>query len=221
MVFNFNHTAVLFAVGLFFSTGAFAAVDYPKQEFRFGIADTDRNITILKAEEGSTLTSSKIQGSLDEKWTLNYISAGVYEIVNSKTGLLVTSENGVAKLLKDTDAANQRWKIESVQKDFDGYSLYYKVVSNADSKVGLTFDVNSNSLKVATYSGDNYQKFKLNLDGLEGYAANANTPNGEKAGTIGGLLGDVVVVTTDTDLVEELKKTEPKTVVVCADIDMQ
>lgn len=221
MVFNFNHTAVLFAVGLFFSTGVFAAVDYPKQEFRFGIADTDRNITILKAEEGSTLTSSKIQGTLDEKWTLNYISAGVYEIVNSKTGLLVTSENGVAKLLKDTDAANQRWKIESVQKDFDGYSLYYKVVSNADSKVGLTFDVNSNSLKVATYSGDNYQKFKLNLDGLEGYAANANTPNGEKAGTIGGLLGDVVVVTTDTDLVEELKKTEPKTVVVCADIDMQ
>lgn len=221
MVFNFNHTAVLFAVGLFFSTGVFAAVDYPKQEFRFGIADTDRNITILKAEEGSTLTSSKIQGTLDEKWTLNYISAGVYEIVNSKTGLLVTSENRVAKLLKDTDAANQRWKIESVQKDFDGYSLYYKVVSNADSKVGLTFDVNSNSLKVATYSGDNYQKFKLNLDGLEGYAANANTPNGEKAGTIGGLLGDVVVVTTDTDLVEELKKTEPKTVVVCADIDMQ
>ena len=221
MVFKFNHTAVVFAAGLFFTTGAFAAVDYPKQEFRFGIADTDRNITILKAEEGSTLTSSKIQGTLDEKWTLNYISAGVYEIVNSKTGLLVTSENGVAKLLKDTDAANQRWKIESVQKDFDGYSLYYKVVSNADSKVGLTFDVNSNSLKVATYSGDNYQKFKLNLDGLEGYAANANTPNGEKAGTIGGLLGDVVVVTTDTDLVEELKKTEPKTVVVCADIDMQ
>lgn len=221
MVFNFNHTAVLFAAGLFFSTGVFAAVDYPKQEFRFGIADTDRNITILKAEEGSTLTSSKIQGSLDEKWTLNFISTGVYEIVNSKTGLLVTSENGVAKLLKDTDAANQRWKIESVQKDFDGYALYYKVVSNADSKVGLTFDVNSNSLKVATYSGDNYQKFKLNLDGLEGYAANANTPNGEKAGTIGGLLGDVVVVTTDTDLVEELKKTEPKTVVVCADIDMQ
>jgi len=221
MVFNFNHTAVLFAVGLFFSTGVFAAVDYPKQEFRFGIADTDRNITILKAEEGSTLTSSKIQGSLDEKWTLNFISTGVYEIVNSKTGLLVTSENGVAKLLKDIDAANQRWKIESVQKDFDGYALYYKVVSNADSKVGLTFDVNSNSLKVATYSGDNYQKFKLNLDGLEGYAANANTPKGEKAGTIGGLLGDVVVVTTDTDLVEELKKTEPKTVVVCADIDMQ
>lgn len=221
MVFKFNHTAVVFAAGLFFTTGAFAAVDYPKQEFRFGIADTDRNITILKAEEGSTLTSSKIQGSLDEKWTLNFISTGVYEIVNSKTGLLVTSENGVAKLLKDTDAANQRWKIESVQKDFDGYALYYKVVSNADSKVGLTFDVNSNSLKVATYSGDNYQKFKLNLDGLEGYAANANTPNGEKAGTIGGLLGDVVVVTTDTDLVEELKKTEPKTVVVCADIDMQ
>jgi len=221
MVFNFNHTAVVFAAGLFFTTGAFAAVDYPKQEFRFGIADTDRNITILKAEEGSTLTSSKIQGSLDEKWTLNFISTGVYEIVNSKTGLLVTSENGVAKLLKDIDAANQRWKIESVQKDFDGYALYYKVVSNADSKVGLTFDVNSNSLKVATYSGDNYQKFKLNLDGLEGYAANANTPKGEKAGTIGGLLGDVVVVTTDTDLVEELKKTEPKTVVVCADIDMQ
>ena len=72
-----------------------------------------------------------------------------------------------------------------------------------------------------TYTKGDYQKFKLNLDGLEGYAANAMTPKGEKAGTIGGLLGEVVYVSTDTDLIAQLDAAEPKTIVVTADIDMQ
>lgn len=198
----------------------FAAANYPVQEFRFGIADTDRNIAISGTSAGDYLTSNTMQGTANEKWSLNYISAGVYEIVNSATGMVVTNENGLATIAKDSDSANQRWKIEAVQKDFEGYDLYYKVISNADNKVALTFDIQSNSFTVDTYTGDNYQKFKLNLDGLEGFAANALAGGKEKAGTIGGLLGATVEVTTVKDLVAALDKTEPLTVVVNGELDM-
>lgn len=200
---------------------AFAAADYPVQEFRFGIGNTDRNITISGKNAGDYLSSATIKGTTDEKWSLNYISAGVYEIVNSATGMVVTNENGLATLAKDTDGANQRWKIEAVEKDFDGYDLYYKVVSNADPTQALTFDINSNSIAVDDYAKGNYQKFKLNLDGLEGYAANAMTPKGEKAGTIGGLLGEVVYVSDADNLEKQLNSKGAQTIVITADIDMQ
>ena len=200
---------------------AFAMVDYPVQEFRFGIGNTDRNITISGKNAGDYLSSATFKGTTDEKWSLNYISAGVYEIVNSATGMVVTNENGLATLAKDTDGANQRWKIEAVEKDFDGYDLYYKVVSNADPTQALTFDINSNSIAVDDYAKGNYQKFKLNLDGLEGYAANAMTPKGEKAGTIGGLLGEVVYVSDADNLEKQLNSKGAQTIVITADIDMQ
>ncbi len=47
------------------------------------------------------------------------------------------------------------------------------------------------------------------------------TSAGEKACTIGGLLGETVFVSTADDLEAQLKTTEPKTIVVTADIDMQ
>ncbi|MBP5247804.1 MAG: RICIN domain-containing protein [Fibrobacter sp.] len=199
----------------------FALEAYPEQQFRFGIGNTDRNISISGKNAGDYLSSSTIQGTAYEKWTLNFISSGVFEIVNVATGMVVTHENGLATIGKDVDGANQRWKIIAVEKDFEGYPLYYKVVSQADTTQAFTFDVNSNSIAVSAYAKGEYQKFKLNLDGLEGYAANAMTPNGEKAGTIGGLLGEVVYVSTDADLIKELDSEEPKTIVVTADIDMQ
>lgn len=199
---------------------AFAAANYPVQELRFGIANTDRNIVISGKNTGDYLTSNTVKGTTDEKWSLNYISAGVYEIVNSATGMIVTNENGLATIAKDTDGVNQRWKIEAVEKDFEGYDLYYKIVSNADGKSALTFDISSNSFNVDTYTGDNYQKFKLNLDGLEGFAANALANGKEKAGTIGGLLGATVEVTTVESLVAALDKTEPLTVVLNGNLDM-
>ncbi len=219
--YTFAKIAVISAIFGISATSAFAAAAYPVQEVRFGIANTDRNISISGKNAGDYLSSATFKGVADEKWTLNYISAGVYEIVNSATGMVVTNEKGIATLAKDTDAANQRWQITAIENDFEGYPLYYKVVSNADPTQALTFDINSNSIAVDTYSKDNYQKFKLNLDGLEGYAANAMTPKGEKAGTIGGLLGEVVYVSTDTDLIAQLNAAEPKTIVVTADIDMR
>ena len=221
MGFGFNKAAVFSAIFGAGAISAFAAADYPVQEFRFGIGNTDRNITISGKSAGDYLSSATIKGNTDEKWSLNYISAGVYEIVNSATGMVITNENGLATLAKDTDAANQRWKIEAIEKDFEGYDLYYKVVSNADPTQALTFDVNSNSIAVDDYAKGDYQKFKLNLDGLEGYAANAMTPKGEKAGTIGGLLGEVVYVSDADNLEKQLNSKGAQTIVITGDIDMQ
>ncbi len=214
-------SVITIAIAATGSSTVFAAASYPVQEFRFGIADTDRNIAISGTSAGDYLTSNTMQGTANEKWSLNYISAGVYEIVNSATGMIVTNENGLATIAKDVDGTNQRWKIEAVEKDFEGYDLYYKVVSNADNKVAITFDIQSNSFTVDTYTGDNYQKFKLNLDGLEGFAANALVGSKEKAGTIGGLLGEVVYVSTADDLEKQLNSKGAQTIVITADIDMQ
>lgn len=203
------------------STTSFAqSFSYPIQEFRFGIANTNRSITISNTVDKSYLSSSTFTGLRNEKWYLNYISTGVYEIVNSLTGLVVTNDNGTAVISTDTDAANQRWKIVAVEKDFEKYDLYYKIVSNVNSDLAFTFNASSNSIALENYSGSTYQKYKLNLDGMEGYAANSVVSGKEKAGTIGGLLGATVFVSTIDALVTALNKTEPLTVVLTENLDM-
>ena len=193
-----------------------ADVSYPVQEFRLGMADTDNNVSA----SGSSLVPSELTGTSNEKWSLNYVSSGVYEIVNSSNGQILTASGSSVTLASDTNAANQRWKIEGVQKDFDGYYLYYKITSNADSTKSLTFTEGS-GFGLASYSGGEYQKYKLNLDGLEGFAANSMTSSGEKAGTIGGLLGETVFVSTADDLEKQLNTVGAQTIVITADIDMQ
>ena len=95
---------------------AYAAADYPVQEFRLAMADTDNNVT----SAGTALAPSAEKGTENEKWSLNYVSSGVYEIVNSATGQILTANGSSVSLANDTDGASQRWKIEGVQKDFDG-----------------------------------------------------------------------------------------------------
>lgn len=202
-------------------TAAAASTTYPVQELRFGIGDTDRSISISDTTEQAYISSlSEFDAGTDAaKWYLNYISAGVYEIVNSATGYLLTDENGLAVTSPDVDGNNQRWQITAVQQDSEGYDLYYKIVSNADSNAALTFDADSNSLSLGSYNGDLYQKFKLNLDGLQGYAANAMVDGKEKAGTIGGLLGETVFVDTDDELKNAMLSNQPLTIVLTKDLD--
>ncbi|MBR6420559.1 MAG: RICIN domain-containing protein [Oscillospiraceae bacterium] len=202
-------------------TASAESFTYPVQEFRFAVGDTDRNLNTSGTAPGDYVTSETQNGTDAEKWYLHYISAGVYEIVNAGTGTLLTNDGGLAVMQPDADAANQRWNITGVKKDFDGYYLYYKITSNADPNAALTFHVNSNSFAVESYTGDLTQYFKLDLDGLEGYAANAMTPSGEKAGTIGGLLGETVFVATADDLEQQLNSVGAQTIVITADIDMQ
>ena len=91
-----------------------------------------------------------------------------------------------------------------MENDYDGYILYYKILNNGNSSKALTYTENS-GFSLIEYEGKIYQKFKINLDGLEGFAANCFTSSGEKAGTIGGLFGPVVEVTTADELERELK----------------
>lgn len=202
-------------------TAAAAGTDYPVQELRFGIGDTNRSISISDTAEQAYVSSlSEFDAGTDAaKWYLNYISAGVYEIVNSATGYVLTDANGFPVISADVDGSNQRWQIAPVQQDSEGYDLYYKIVSNGDSSAALTFDANSNSLSLNSYSGDIYQKFKLNLDGLQGYAANAMVDGQEKAGTIGGLLGETVFVDTDDELKNAMLSDQPLTIVLTTDLD--
>ena len=181
------------------------AFSYPVQEFRFGIGDTNRSITISGTDSGDYVSSAEFLGNRTQKWYLNYIASGVYEIVNSQTGYVLTNEGGLAVTAPDTDGASQRWQITAVSQDFEGNDLYYKIVSNADSTAVLTFDTESNSFSVDSYTGALYQTYKLNLDGLEGFAGNCMVNGKEKAGTIGGLLGETVFCDTVEEIIALLK----------------
>ncbi len=194
-----------------------AAVSYPLQRFQMGISNTDRNVNAVD----SSMKSDVQNGTSAENWTLNYVASGVFEIVSTANGQILTADGSNALLATDTDGANQRWRIESVQKDYDGYALYYKIVSNADASQALTFSADSNSFYMSSYSGDAFQKYKINLTGCDGFAANCMTESGEKAGTIGGLFGETVYVSKDTDLINYLNSTEPYTIVVDGTINMQ
>ena len=82
------------------NTAEAASFDYPVQQFRMGIADTNRNVNISETESGSPVTSDKDNGTDSENWYLNYISAGVYEIVNAATDYVLTAESGTYHLKK-------------------------------------------------------------------------------------------------------------------------
>ncbi|MBQ8515919.1 MAG: RICIN domain-containing protein [Ruminococcus sp.] len=198
-----------------------AESSYPIQELRFGIGDTNRSFSISDTADGSYICSlGELEAGTDKaKWSLNYISSGVYEIVSSATGYVLTNQGGLAVLAPDTDGSNQRWQITPVEQDSEGYDLYYKIVSNADTNAALTFNADSNSISVDTYSGDIYQKYRLNLDGLQGYASNCMVDGQEKAGTIGGLLGETVFVDTDDELKAAMLREEPLTIVLTKDLD--
>lgn len=214
--------AVILAATLLGSAGGASAQNstYPVQEFRIGIGGTDRNVVGTATAAGSPLASATNAGTRLEKWSLTFVSTGVYEIVNSQSGHVVTHVDGRAVTSPDVDGANQRWRIVPVAKDFEGFDLLYKIVGDANTSLGLSLDTATNALAVASYAGGEFQKFKLNLDGLEGFAANSRVGGKEKAGTIGGLLGATEFVSTRAQLVAALNKVEPLTVVVTADLDL-
>ena len=191
-------------------------MSYPLQYFRIGIGDTDNNIVIT----GNSLVPSHHSGKSHEKWYVNYKSAGVFQICNASNNQVMTANGQYVSVANNSNSAAQNWKIEGVQKDYDGYYLYYKITSNADTSKALTYTANK-GFTLSNYSGTNYQKFKLNLDGLEGFAANCKTNSGEKAGTIGGLLGAVVFVNTADELEKQCNSVGAQTIVINANIDMR
>ena len=191
-------------------------MSYPLQYFRIGIGNTDNNVVA----SGSSLAPSHHTGKTHEKWYLNYKSANSFQIVNASNNQVITGNGTKVSLASNSNSSSQNWSIEGVQKDYDGYYLYYKILNGGDGSKALTYTANS-GFSLTNYGGTNYQKFKLNLDGLEGFAANCKTSSGEKAGTIGGLLGEVVEVSTANDLEKQLNSVGAQTIVINANIDMK
>lgn len=95
--------------------------------------------------------------------------------------------------------------------DLDGYMLYYKITNNVDSSKALTYTANK-GFSLSNYSGTNYPKFKINLDGLQGLASNCKTSSGEKARRIGGLFGPIVEVKTADELEKQLNSVGPQNI---------
>ena len=199
--------------------GSVSAADvtaYPAQAVHFGAYTTNRNLN----NAGSAANTQKAAGTNSEDWRIDYVSAGVYQIVSLADGKYLTANGTACTLTAKAADSSQSWNIESVQKDFEGYDLYYKITS-VSTGAALTYYQGNNTIGLTAYTGDGAQKWKLNCSGLEGDAANALANGKEKAGTIGGLLGETVFVSTADDLEKQLNTTEPKTIVITADIDMQ
>ena len=191
-------------------------MSYPLQYFRIAIGNTDSNVVA----SNSSLVPSHHTGKTHEKWYLNYRNANTFQIVNASNNQVMTGNGNKVSLANNSNSSSQNWSFEGVQKDYDGYYLYYKIINNGDNSKALTYTANK-GFSLAEYKGINYQKFKINLDGLEGFAANCRTSSGEKAGTIGGLFGPVVEVKTADDLEKQLNSVGPQTIVVNANIDMK
>lgn len=68
----------------------------------------------------------------------------------------------------------------------------------------MTYNSKDSTFSLSSYDGSTSQKFKINLDDLQGFAANCKCNEGEKAGTIGGLFGKTVKVNNDKDLIKNL-----------------
>lgn len=199
--------------------GSVSAADvtaYPAQAVHFGAYTTNWNLN----NAGNAANTQKTAGANSEDWRIDYVSAGVYQIVSLADGKYLTANGTACTLTAKAAGSSQNWNIESVQKDFEGYDLYYKITS-VSTGAALTYYQGNNTIGLTAYTGDGAQKWKLNCSGLEGYAANALANGKEKAGTIGGLLGETVFVSTADDLEKQLNTTEPKTIVITADIDMQ
>ena len=196
-----------------------ASADYPVQKFRLVIGDSDRNINITGFGDGDALNSWFTNGEENEKWYLSYQSEGVYRIMNARTDKAITAENGICTLDAVSDQKSQLWKIVGTDKDFNGDYLFYKIVSCDDENMAMTFQPKGNKVVLEQYGQSEYQKFKINCDGLEGYAGNCQVAEGEKAATIGGLFGETVYVDTLDELKNALVEEEPLTIVLTENID--
>lgn len=189
---------------------------YPVQAVNFGAYTTNRNLN----QSGSSVNTQIATGASSENWRIDYVSEGVYQIVSLSDGMYLTANGSTCMMATKSGNASQNWNIVGVTQDHEGYDLYYQIVNTA-TNTALTYYQGTNSVGLATYTGDGAQKWKLNLYGQEGFSGNCMVAEGEKAANIGGLLGRTVTASTADELESYLDSTEPLTVVITGNIDMQ
>ncbi|MBQ7046943.1 MAG: RICIN domain-containing protein, partial [Oscillospiraceae bacterium] len=202
--------------GIVNETVSAASLSYPAQAINFAAYTTNRNLNL----SGTSLNTQVASGAVTENWRINYVSAGVYNIISMSNDSYLTAGTNSLSTASANSGTSQQWKIEGVQKDCEGYYLYYKITSVATGQA-LTYYQSSNTVSVTSYTGDGAQKWKLNSYGAQGFAANCKISAGEKACTIGGVLGKTVYVDTVDELESALDSADPATVVLSANLDMK
>ena len=100
-------------------------MNYPLQYFRIGIGNTNNNIISY----GSSLYPFHHTGKILEKWYLKYIRADVFLIINALNSLVMTGDEEGVSMKDYSESDNQFWTFEGVENDYDGYTLYYKILN--------------------------------------------------------------------------------------------
>lgn len=206
-----------------------ASVDYPVQLMRISTADNSRNLNITGTSDKSALNTWTSNGVQNENWRFDYVgtnSVGSYfKITNMGSGRLITpmgydvSEGSSVVIYGSESATSQHWYVTPVSQDTYGNDLYYKITNYDDPDLALTYNSSANTISLSNYSGADNQKWLLNSAGLQGFAGYCKTPDGAvKAGTIGGLLGEIVEVDTFDELKAACTSTEPATIIITNDI---
>ena len=124
-------------------------VSYPAQAVHFGAYTTNRNLN----NAGGAANTQKAAGADSEDWRIDYVSAGMYQIVSLADGKYLSANGTACTLTAKTADNSQIWNIESVEKDFEGYDLYYKITS-VSTGAALTYYQGNNTIGLSAYTGD-------------------------------------------------------------------
>lgn len=216
---------ILCALTISVNASSTSSLSYPPQLVKISVYGGMRNLNISGYGENSKLNTWTQNGEQNENWRIDYVSDGIFTIVNTTTDKLISVENNSAQKnvncvqLSDNGSDSQKWYISGVTQDFLGNDLYYKIANYSNPSLVISYNTTTNAITLKTYTGADNQKWKINADGLDGFAANALVPEGEKAGTIGGLLGETVYVNNLSELKNALLSTKPLTIVIASNID--
>ncbi len=199
--------------------------DYPAELVRIATANGTKNLEINSTTDGALLTAGITNGSQKENWRFDYVVDGVFRIVNMGTGKVLSVQNdsvtsGTSCIIEPcTNEKDQYWNVTQIATDNLGNGIQYKITNYLDQTKALTYNQDSNTVTLESYSGQMNQKFCLNTAGLQGFAAEGKQINGaSKAATIGGLLGETVFVDTYQQLEQAASGSTPKTIVITKDI---
>lgn len=196
-----------------------AATDYPVQQMEISSVYGQELRASGNTDNSSIVIANKSGDDL-ERWKFTFVRDGDVKIVNISNGRLLSPDswnvtNGARCVsYGDCNKQEQIWQVTGVDRDYLGNYINYKITNSKNPNLALTFYSN-NIVSINNYTGANNQKWRLNSSGLEGFAGLCKDMNGrEKAGTIGGVLGQTVTVTNVNDFMNYARGDVPRTIVI-------
>lgn len=202
------------------STSATIASNYPVQEMNFVNCSDGNKVTA--GSLNSTVTTNSTSSDYNN-WVIQKVGSDYYRIVNMATGYVLapsgnSASSGASVVTTGSTSTNaQYWKIVAVKNDVWSHGLNYKVVNYANTNLALT--LSGSNYILSTYTGSASQCFRFNSYGAEGFAGYCKDMSGnEKASVIGGVLGDVVTVTSVSQLQSYASGSTPYTIIIGSNI---